>query len=441
MDDPGGSSYFAALVCLLLSALFSGSETALFSSDKIKLKSSYAQNKAVGGLLELKENPRTILSSILLGNTLVNIMFSSIIATIVYSKLRAARSFVELVATIIGTILILIFGEITPKLIASTNPEWVSIKITFWFNLLQKVMGPVSVFLERLASFFIRMIPANKEKAEELTEARLLATLDYGERNGAIRNDEKEMICGVIESQDLEVKDIMVPRPKMVALQEDKSALEMLKFMLKYGFSRIPIYSDSRDNITGIVNIKDLATVIGEKAHDWESGLSETPCKNFATPPYFVPETKKVSDLFYEMKSKGVYMAIVIDEFDGVSGLVTLEDVIEEIVGDIRDEYDAEEPDFIRLRNGCWQVPGRMSLAELEDATGIAINLKDCDSVAGLVMKLLDRVPVPGDAFCLLQPKICIEVQEVTGPRIQKILIQKIEDKTNCVEGEHDNNE
>ncbi|QUL98837.1 MAG: HlyC/CorC family transporter [Candidatus Fermentithermobacillus carboniphilus] len=430
MDDPGGSTYVAAFVCLFLSAFFSGSESALFSADEVKLKSNYANHKALKKVLSLKESSGRVLSSILLGNTLVNVLFSSLIASIVYFRLRVSHSVAEMVATLTATVLVLIFGEITPKLLSSASPERASLRLAPWLCFLKSVMGPFSWLLEKLAFGFIRFLPYGERESSELVEARILGALDFGETSGAIRSDEKEMIHGVIEAQELEAKDIMIPRPKMIVLQEDKSSLEMLKLMLRYGYSRIPVYSDSRDNITGVVTFKDLATFIGERPNDWEARLAEIPSRSFATPPYFVPETKNVSDLFHEMKSKGVYMAIVVDEFDGVSGLVTLEDLMEEIVGDIHDEYDSLEQDFRRLGEDSWEVAGSMSLAELEDATGISIEVPDCDSVAGLVMKCLDRVPEPGDAFCLIEPKVCLEVQAVRGPKIEKVLIQKIEGET-----------
>ncbi len=169
----------------------------------------------------------------------------------------------------------------------------------------------------------------------------------------------------------------------------------------------------------------------GSIERDGLSALTDVPARHFASAPYFIPESKNVSDLLYEMKARGVHMAIVIDEFDGVSGLVTLEDVIEEIVGDIQDEYDLENRESVNLGNGRWRVPGSISLADFEDLTGMEIDSEDCDSVAGLVMTFLERVPFPGDAFCLVEPKVCFTVQEVKGPRIKKVLIERIEGDTN----------
>jgi len=430
VDDPGGSSYLVALFCLLLSAFFSGSESAIFSSDEIKLKGSDSDDARVQKVLALKKNPDRFLPSVLLGNTLVNILFSSVIAVIVYSWFPGSRGFAEIVSLILGTFLLLLFGEITPKLVVSSNPESSAVKMITGLSWVQVIMSPFSKILTKVAFCFSRFLPNSAHFSQDLSEARVMAALEYGEDAGAIGDTEKQIITGVIESRDVEASDIMVPRPRMTAIQEGKSAFETLKLMLKEGFSRIPVYSDSRDNITGIVNVKSLALFIGDRPTDWASALANIPVKQFASAPYFIPENKNVSDLLYEMKARGVHMAIVIDEFDGVSGLLTLEDLIEEIVGDIQDEYDAENHEYAYLGNGKWCVPGSISLVEFDDLTDIEIDTENCDSVAGLVMTCLDRVPVPGDAFCLIEPKVCLTVQEVTGPRINKVLVERIEGET-----------
>jgi CBS domain containing-hemolysin-like protein len=268
-------------------------------------------------------------------------------------------------------------------------------------------------------------MPRFESRAEELTEARLLATVDFVETSGAIRNDEKEMIYGVIESKEVEAVDVMIPRPSMIAMQEDRTGFDALNIMLKYGVSRIPLFAESRDNITGIVSIKDLINAAGEDQARWQAVLGDRPAKSFAAQPYFVPEGKRVTDLLKEMKSLGIHMSIVVDEFDGVSGLVTLEDILEEIVGDIRDEYDGGDQSVIRLGDNVWQVPGRMSLSDLESVVDLDIEIEDCDSVAGVVMEYLDRVPRPGDSFDLDDPPLSFEVQEVDGPRIRRVVIRK----------------
>mgnify|MGYP005839576795 CR=1 FL=1 len=425
MDDPGSSPYLFGLMFLTLSAVFSGSESALLSSDYIRLKSVYGSHRRLGRVLDLKEDPKAVLSSQHFGNTLVTVMISMTLATIALSRLPYSRSMVDLAATLIGTALVVIFGEISPKLIAGADPERSLVAMYPVLAALDYVMKPFSRWLERAASFFARRIPAPRDMSDELTEARLLAALDYGETSGAIRNDEKEMIMGVIEAKELVATDVMVPRPNMVALQEDRSGLDALGVMLRYGVSRIPVFADSRDNITGIVYIGDLIAVAGESGEEWQRALSAKPVKSFASAPYFVPESKSVRDLLSEMKSRSIQMAIVVDEFDGVSGLVTLEDLVEEIVGDIKDEYDVRDAGPVQIDEATWEVPGRMSLADLESFTGLEIEMEDCDSVAGVIMKCLDRVPDPGDSLSLEDPPVTLEVVDRRGPGIQKVIIRR----------------
>jgi len=429
VDDPGGSTYFVALVCLFLSAFFSGSETAIFSSDEVKLKSTYSSSRRAKKVLELKSDPEHFLSAVLFGNTLVNVVFSSSVALLAYSWFPKSKGFAELVSTVLGTVVLLIFGEITPKFIAGSNPERVAVKIGTAVTWLKTIMSPFSTALVYFVELFSRFLPAADESSVDLTEARIMAALEYGRTTGAIGSAEKEIITKLIETRELVASEVMVPRPKVAAIEEEKSALEALNVMLEHGFSRIPVYSESKDNITGIVNIKDLTVFIGEHPHDWAEILSGIPARDFAVAPYFIPESKKVTDLLYEMKETGIHMAIVVDEFDGVSGIITLEDLIEEFVGEIEDEYDVTERDFSQIDERTWCVPGSMSLTDFRDLTGIEIESEDCDSIAGLVMMCLDRVPVPGDAFCLVEPKVCFTVQEVSGPRITKVICELAEER------------
>jgi putative hemolysin len=435
LDDPGGSPYLFAILWLFLSAFFSGSESALFSSDYIKLKSRFGNHRNLKRVLDLKGNPQAVLSSLLLGNTLVNVLFASSVAAICFARLNLRRGAIDLAATLIATVLVLIFGEITPKLLAGSDPEGFAVSLSPLFSFLNSLMRPFAKGLEKSASYITDRMPGLERRSEEITEARLYATVDYVENSGAIRNDEKEMIIGVIETKELEAVDVMVPRPRMIALQEERTALDALNVMLSYGVSRIPLFSESRDHITGIVSLKDLLSAEGQDAGDWQEMLRQRPARSFAVHPHFVPEGKKVSDLLREMKSSGIHMSIVVDEFDGVSGLVTLEDLLEEIVGDIRDEYDPKDQSAFELEEGVWQVPGHMSLSDLESLIGLDVEVEDCDSVAGVIMERLDRVPLPGDSFDLDDPPLSFEVKEVDGPRIKKVIIRKIDTEVSSKNG------
>ena len=340
--------------------------------------------------------------------------------------LKVSQGFSEFISTVAGTVIILIFGEITPKLIGTSDPENFLIKLASPLNVLRHSLHYFSNSLSKLAVFFLKMAGLNKGK-EDVTETRLLAALEQSESSGIIRDDEKDMIHGIFESQDLVAKDVMVPRPKMVVMQEDKSALDLLHLMTEEGYTRIPLYTDFKDSISKIANIKNIAVFIAEHTDDWAQRLSVTPCSAFASPAHFVPESKNVLDLLYEMRSEGIHMAIVVDEYDGVSGLVTMEDLLEVIVGDIQDEYDEESEDFpVRLSENKWELSGSTSLAAFADLTGIDIETEECDTIGGLVMNYLERVPEPGDCICWIEPKLLISVLDVKGPRIERVLVESI---------------
>ncbi len=425
MDDPDGSTYYLiAAFCLVLSAFFSGSESALFSADEIKLKTIYRRQKGSNRALDLRRSSKSTLASILLGNTLVNVMFASLVSTVVYGLFKGSRNQADLIATTAATLCILVVGEITPKLLASSNPEriaaWVSGPV--WF--LSVALRPFVTGLDRLASVFAGLLPRRPSvpvTKDELEEARLLGAVDYGETSGAIRNDEKQMIYGLIEAQDVCASDVMVPRPQVVAIDGAASALEALSLMLERGFSRLPVYSGTIDNTTGILSLKDLVV----QGSGWKERLKAVPVSTLAQPAYYVPETKRVPDLLREMRSRGVSMSVVVDEFDGVSGVVTVEDLIEEIVGEIHDEYDRKETNTLQVDQDVWHVPGRMSLVDLEDVTGISVDTEEYDTVAGLVMGYLDRMPEAGDSFVVKCPALKIRVLGVKGPRILKVEIRK----------------
>ncbi len=416
MDDPGSSMYLLGIVCLVLSAVFSGSESVLLSSDYVRLKSAFGDHKGQKKALRLKRNPQIVLSGMLLGNTFANVVFASTTANIVAAYLGSGRKTIDLVATLVGTLLLLLFGEITPKFIGTSNPEAFLVRVSSGLLCFQNCMRPVSGVLQKIAEPFSSFLPRTKPMAGELSEARLLGAVNLGETSGAIRNDEKRMIHAVINCKELDVADVMVPRPDMVAMDENKVAADGLNLMLECGFSRIPVFADTRDNVTGIVNIKDLVGLVGSPR------LFVVPLKELAVAPHFVPERKSVRNLLREMKTAGIHMAIAVDEFDGVSGLVTLEDLVEEIVGDIRDEYDAREAGAVAV-GGSWEVPGRMSLADLRHATGIEPDVEGCDSVAGVLMKCLDKVPVAGDVVYLKAQGLRLEVKDASGPRVGKILV------------------
>lgn len=424
MDDPGSSTYFVGAIWLCLSAFFSGAESALFSSDPISLATRYKSHKNLARTLSLKDDPGSLLFSLLLGNTFANVMFASAVATVCMAIFAGRGNLIDLAAILIGTFLVLIFGEIAPKLAFGADPERFAIALSPGLVFFSNWMKPVASAVQERAATLSRRFPRFGRRSEELTEARLQATVDYLENEGAIRGDEKDMILGVMGTKETEAVDVMVPRPRMIAMQDDRSALSGLRLILESGVSRIPLFSGTRDNITGILSMKDLVTSAqGRDEGSWEETLGRSTALSFAAAPYFVPEGKRITDLLREMRSLGVHMCIVVDEFDGVSGLVTLEDVIEEIVGDIRDEYDQRDQGIVVTEDGGFVVPGSMSLSDLESILEMDLEFPDCDSVAGVVMRGLGRVANVGDSLSFEDPPVRFLVRAVDGPRIREVVV------------------
>lgn len=424
MDDPSSSSYLFAFVCLALSGMFSASEAAILSSDEVRLKSRYSSDRRLPSALAVKKSPASAISFILLGNTLVNAVFAGLVASIVHSLVLRDGGLADAIATATATAILLVFSEITPKLVAGGNPEAVALWASSWLPGFASRLRPLSDLLTSFSRHLASRLPEPALSEEDFGELRFLAAVEYGEEAGVISGLEKEMIWGAMETPDLMAKEIMTPRPQIVAAGEDDSAKEALDLMLEEGFSRIPVYVDSIDKVTGILNMKDIASFISRSPGDWRERLERMPCVQLAVKPYFTHERKRVSDLLIEMRLKGVHTAIVVDGHDGVSGLVTLEDVLEVIVGDIQDEYDEEAPELLMVEAGCWQAVGGLRLADLAEAVDIDLPTDEFDSVADFIMACLDRVPSQGDAYSLVNPRLTFEVRDMEGPRIRRVMVR-----------------
>jgi putative hemolysin len=430
VDDPSSSTYLFAFICLVLSGAFSASEAAILSSDEARLKSRYSSDPRLRSILAVNKSPAPVMSSILLGNTLVNAMFSALAAFIIHSIVPGDAGLADAIATAAATVMLLVFAEVSPKLVSGGNPEAVALWASSWLLGLARALAPVSSVLTALSGHLVACLPQPDTAEEDFGELRFLAAVEYGEEAGAISGLEKEMIWGAMETHDLLAKDIMTPRPRIVAASEDQSTAEALDLMLKYGFSRIPVYADSIDNVTGILNMKDIALLISCSPNDWRERLDLMPCVQLAVRPYFTHERKRVSDLLIEMRLKGIHTAIVVDGHDGVSGLVTLEDALEVIVGDIQDEYDEETPELVMSEAGCCHVVGSVRLADLAEAFDVELPTEEFDSVADFIMACLDRVPSEGDAYSLVGPRLTLEVVEMDGPRIKRAIVRLSEMET-----------
>lgn len=414
------------LFFILVNAFFSGTEMAVVSLNDTKMrKLAEDGDKNAKRMLNFLDNPGTFLATIQVGVTLAGFLSSAFAASNFAGKLAllvdpsGTKSWPEPLFTVLITIVLayfsLIFGELVPKRIAQNNPErWAyrSYKIVRGFGLITK---PFVKFLTASTNVVLRLFRIDpNDNDKEVTEEEIRMMVDVGSESGNIEDTEREMIDNVFEFNDTEVSEVMTHRKKIVAIPDDASYEDALKVATGERFSRIPIYSGTIDNIIGILHIKDLLGV-REDTYD----LSE-----LMRDPLIVHEGRKISSLFSEMKKGGIQMAVIVDEYGGTMGICTIEDMLEELVGSITDEFDDEErQNLIRLSNGDLIVAGDTTLSDLEDLIDIEFDEDEYDTIAGLVIQNLDRVPEDREKPIITYKNLSIKVLHVEDRWISKVLI------------------
>ena len=424
--DPSDAIQLLILVLLLiLSAFFSSAETALTTVNRIRMRSLAEDgNKRAATVLKILDHQDKMLSAILIGNNIVNLSSSSlatVLATDVFGSAGAG------IATGILTICILVFGEISPKNLASANSEKLSMLYAGIIYNLMTVLTPVIVIVNALAHGFMWLLHVDmNEKEDAYTEEELRVIMDVSHEEGVIESEERRMINNVFDFDDSCAKDIMVPRIDMQFIDVEASYEDVLDAIRTQMYTRMPVYEDTTDNVIGILNIKDLI-LIGK--------TEEFQVRNYMREAYYTYEFKKTSELFMDMKNNSISMAIVLDEYGATAGLVTLEDLIEEIVGEIRDEYDDDElNDIKKLSDREYSIDASMRLDDLNDALELDFQSEDYDSLGGLVIGLLDRLPEAGET--VRDGAYTFTVESIDKNRIERIRLllpepEKDEDSQN----------
>lgn len=408
---------FSLVILIALSSFFSMSETAIMSVSKIRLKHMVEEDVQGAELLEkLTDDPNGLLGTLLVGSNIVNIGAAAI-ATVLATDMFGSRGVG--IATGVITILVLIFGEITPKTIAKQKSEVVALKVATYIHFIVVIFKPFVYIFTALSSFFIRILGgAPNEERSFITQEELRAMVGVSEEEGVLENVEKEMIFNVFDFAELQVKDIMVQRVDIVSIEQDASYDEVMEVIKNEQFSRIPVYNQTIDNIVGILNIKDLATI-----ENLREGFNVS---DYIREPFYIFEFKRIKELFKEMKKTRNHIAIVLDEYGGTVGLVTIEDLVEEIVGDIEDEYDEENHVKI-IKDNEYLVDGSLRLHDVSDLIGIDIDSEEFDSVGGLMIGDLGRMPEEQEEVTVNNIKFIAE--EIEKNRIKKVrMIIDIED-------------
>ncbi len=414
--EPALSVQIVVLIFLLFaSGFFSASETALMAISKIEVRHMVAQNiKGAKTLEKLLEDQNKLLGAILVGNNLVNIGASSL-ATVVATDLCGGNSGVG-VATGVMTILVLIFGEITPKSLSTQSTEKVALLVARPISIIVAVFSPVVRILMFITNGIIRLFGIDPNATKPfITAGELKTIVNVSHEEGVLMDEEKEMICNVFEFGSSSAKDIMVPRTDMITIERDMTYEEILALYKEDPCSRMPVYEESVDNIIGILHIKDLLL------HDFKD--DEFQIDKFLREPYFVHEFKRNDELFKEMRTHKVGMSIILDEYGGTAGLVTMEDLIEEIVGDINDEYDDSENEIQKISDTEYLIEGSARLNDINELLDLDITSEDFDSIGGFVIGLFDRFPTEGEEITYNNIKFIVDATSNNRINALKVLL------------------
>lgn len=402
------------VILIALSGFFSSSETALTTVSKIKIRTMAKEGDSRARMVQkVTGNTQKMLSAILIGNNVVNISASSI-ATVLFMNLFGSSG--AGIATGIMTLLVLIFGEITPKNMASRQALKLSLQVAGVIYAITVVLTPVIFVVNHICGLILKIAGADKDdKKSQMTEAEFRTIVDVGNESGAIENEEKDYINNLFDFSDTEVRELMIPRIDVTMINVNWSYAKVRSVFMKEMYTRIPVYDGDTDHVIGILNMKDLL-----KRNDGE----QFSLKSYLRKPFFTYEFKNADELFNQMRKKRIHMAIVLDEFGSVSGIVTLEDLLEELVGDIQDEYDErEEKELTEDGPGEYTVLGTMNLDDLSEELGLKLESEDYDTIGGYLLGLFDHLPRKGESY-VSKEGVIFTASEVRHRRIEKVKIK-----------------
>lgn len=414
MDSSHIVQFIILAILIFLSAFFSSSETALVTVNKIRMKTlADSGDKRAKRVLKVTSDSGKMLSAILIGNNIVNLSASSIATTLAVDILGSVGAGV---ATGVLTFLILIFGEVSPKTMATIKADSLALSIAGIIEFLMLIFTPFIFVINKLATGFLFLIGIDPNTSTSvMTEEELRTIVDVSQESGVIEDEERDMIHNVFDFGDSEAKEVMIPRIDMTFVHADSTYEELIQVFREYKFTRLPVYEDTTDHVIGIINIKDLLLMEHTDNFSIRSLLRE---------PYFTYEHKNISDLFIEMRKSSISLAIVLDEYGVTAGLVTLEDLLEEIVGEIRDEYDMDEEDaIIRINDNEFEVLGATNLDDVSDELGVNFTSDDYDTIGGYCLELLDHLPERNEIM-FTEDGVLLKIMEVDKNRIERIYIK-----------------
>lgn len=408
------------ILLIVLSAFFSSAETAFSSANRIKMRSLADEgNKTAALVIKILDSYSKLLSAILIGNNVVNLSASSLATTIAIAlsePLGLQASLMTGLATGILTVVVLLGGEIVPKTWANLNADKIVLVYAPVMRFLMLVLTPIIFIVDKISTAILKLfrIDPNK-KNSAMTENELRSYVDVSHEDGVIEEEEKEMIYNVFDFGDSLAKDIMIPRIDMVSVEDTATYKEVMELFRENMYTRLPVYHDSTDNIVGIINIKDFLFV---------KDPEKFAIKDIMRDAYYTYEYKKTSDLMMEMRKSSSNIALVLNEYGSTEGMITLEDLLEEIVGEIRDEYDEDEETLIQdLGDNTYVVPGGMKLDDINNSIDTNFESEDYDSIGGLIIEKLDKLPEEGETVTL-EDGTELTVKTVNQNRIEEVLMK-----------------
>ena len=413
------SSLILIGICILLSAFFASSESAFLALERVRLAHLINTNTpGAQRIADMLERPERLLSTILLGQNLVNVGFTALITVVVLNLLGEGREgLATILATIAGTALLLIFGEAIPKTIAVHQSE----RITFWYarplKIIETLFWPIVFLLQGITNWTTRLLGVDPQARDSITEGELLSLIDIGEAEGTFEPSEAELLRDVFRFGDRQVREVMTPRPEMISVQHSSTLSEFLEVYDQHSHTRFPVYSDSSEDVIGILSAKDVLRAMARNGGIEMDATVTDVIRN----PLFVPETKRTAELFDEMRKDGHQMAIIVDEYGGLAGLVTLKRLSEEVVGAHGEEGEAPEEEYESLDDNTFQVEAAMSIDEANEELKLNLPDGDFDTLAGFVLDKLGHIPDEGEILEYEDLKI-----EVTDMRALKIETVKV---------------
>ena len=410
MDSGDVTQLIILIILLMLSAFFSSAETALTTVNRIRIRILADDgSKRAKTVLKITDNSGKMLSAILIGNNIVNVAAASITTSLAYSLGGSAVA----IANAVITIAILLFGEITPKTTATIHAEKLALIYAPIISIFMKIMTPVIFIINGLSNAVLLLLRIDPNaKNQTMTENELRTIVDVSHEDGVIESDEKEMIYNVFDLGDAKAKDVMVPRVHVTFADVNTTYEELIEIFREDKFTRLPIFEDSTDNVIGTINMKDLLLFDNTKEFHIRDILREA---------YFTYEYKNISELLVEMREASFNIAIVLDEYGDTAGLITLEDILEEIVGEIHDEYDENEEDFIKeIGEREYMIEGSTNLDDLNDRLDLQLESEDYDSLGGFIIEHLDRLPEEGDSITT-EDGLRLVVESLDKNRIESV--------------------